>query len=189
MKINGHSVEYRVYAEDPSRNFLPSIGHLTKYKEPELHENIRIDTGVREGSEISMYYDPMISKLITWGKDRKEAMDLLDNSIDQYVVQGVAHNLGFGKSIIANESFAAGDYSTAFIPDFYPDGYNGDILNNEQKTTLALAAHNLKNEVLSNNVGGAGSVEERIVYVTVLAKAEGDEDQDWKVEKLEDGHY
>lgn len=133
VKINGHSVEYRVYAEDPSRKFLPSIGFLSKYKEPEPHKNIRIDTGVQEGSEISMYYDPMISKLITWGKDRKEAMDLLDNAFDQYVVQGVAHNLGFGKSIIHNESFAAGDYSTAFIPDFYPDGYRGDILRSEDE--------------------------------------------------------
>jgi len=75
-----------------------------------------------------MYYDPMISKLITWGEDRPKAMKLLDKAFDQYVVQGVAHNLGFGKSIIHNESFAAGDYSTAFIPDFYPDGYNGDDL-------------------------------------------------------------
>ena len=70
MKIDGHSVEYRVYAEDPSRKFLPSIGFLTKYKEPDAHKHIRIDTGVQEGSEISMYYDPMISKLITWGPDR-----------------------------------------------------------------------------------------------------------------------
>ena len=82
VKINGHSAEYRVYAEDPSRKFLPSIGFLTKYQEPDLHEHIRIDTGVREGSEISMYYDPMISKLITWGKDRKQAMDLIDGAFD-----------------------------------------------------------------------------------------------------------
>lgn len=67
-----------------------------------------------------MYYDPMISKLITWGKDRKEAMDLIEKSFDEYVVQGVAHNIGFGKSIVRNASFAAGDYSTAFIPTFYP---------------------------------------------------------------------
>lgn len=189
MKIKGHSVEYRVYAEDPSRNFLPSIGHLTKYKEPTAHENIRIDTGVREGSEISMYYDPMISKLITWGKDRKEAMDLIDNAFDEYVVQGVAHNIGFGKSIVANESFAAGDYTTAFIPDFYPEGFRGDSLKPEQKKTIALAAHNLKNIALSNNFGGEGSVEESVVYVTVVGMKEGEKDQDWKVEKFEDGHY
>lgn len=86
VKINGHAVEYRVYAEDPSRKFLPSIGFLRKYQEPTPHEHIRIDTGVQEGSEISMYYDPMISKLITWGKDRKAAMDLIDKAFDEYVV-------------------------------------------------------------------------------------------------------
>lgn len=128
IKIKGHSVEYRVYAEDPARKFLPSIGFLTKYREPEPHPHIRIDTGVQEGSEISMYYDPMISKLVTWGEDRKAALDLLDKAIDEYVVQGVGHNLGFGKSIIHNEAFKAGDYSTAFIPTYYPKGYHGDVL-------------------------------------------------------------
>jgi propionyl-CoA carboxylase alpha chain len=145
VKINGHSFEYRVYAEDPSRKFLPSIGFLTKYKEPDTHKDIRIDTGVQEGSEISMYYDPMISKLITWGEDRKQAMDLLDKAFDQYVVQGVAHNIGFGKSIIHNEAFAAGDYSTAFIPDFYPEGYNGDVLEQKDTGLLAMAAAQVKN--------------------------------------------
>jgi propionyl-CoA carboxylase alpha chain len=86
VKINGHAVEYRVYAEDPSRKFLPSIGFLKKYIEPEPHKHIRIDTGVQEGSEISMYYDPMISKLITWGKDRQEAHALMDQALDQYLI-------------------------------------------------------------------------------------------------------
>jgi len=96
IKIEGHSIEYRVYAEDPSRKFLPSIGFLKKYKEPTAHEDIRIDTGVQEGSEISMYYDPMISKLITWGKDRNTALKLLAKAMDEYVVRGVVNNLGFG---------------------------------------------------------------------------------------------
>ncbi len=92
-----------------------------------------------------MYYDPMISKLITWGNDRKEAMDLMNKSIEQYVVQGVAHNLGFGRSIIHNKEFAAGNYSTAFIPTFYPDGYKGDVLNHQQMQKIAIAAHQMKN--------------------------------------------
>lgn len=123
IKINGHSTEYRVYAEDPSRKFLPSIGFLTKYMEPDTNipgKRIRIDTGVEEGSEISMYYDPMISKLVTWGKDREESMNILDDAFDQYVIQGVTHNIGFGKSILANEAYWTGDYSTAFIPTYYP---------------------------------------------------------------------
>lgn len=89
-----------MYAEDPSRKFLPSIGFLAKYKEPKPHEHIRIDTGVQEGSEISMYYDPMISKVVTWGKDRKSSLELMDHAIDNYVIQGLSHNLGFCKSIL-----------------------------------------------------------------------------------------
>lgn len=102
MKINGHSIEYRVYAEDPSRKFLPSIGFLQKYKEPDFDSNIRIDTGVEEGSEISMYYDPMISKLITWAPDRPKALDLLARSMDEYIIRGVTHNIPFGRSILDN---------------------------------------------------------------------------------------
>lgn len=89
VEINGHSLEYRVYAEDPARKFLPSIGFLKKYMEPDtsnVDEYIRIDTGVEEGSEISMYYDPMISKLITWGEDRDDAMRILDRAFDEYVI-------------------------------------------------------------------------------------------------------
>jgi propionyl-CoA carboxylase alpha chain len=108
VKINGHSFEYRVYAEDPSRKFLPSIGFLRKYQEPTPHEHIRIDTGVQEGSEISMYYDPMISKLITWAPTRKEALDLIGHAMDEYVIRGVTHNVGFGRAIVNNEAFATG---------------------------------------------------------------------------------
>lgn len=145
MKINGHAIEYRVYAEDPSRKFLPSIGFLRKYKEPSPHEHIRIDTGVQEGSEISMYYDPMISKLITWAKTRKEALDLLAHAMDEYVIRGVVHNVGFGRSILRNNDFATGKYSTAFIPTYYPTGFKGDPLSNEDCHQLVIAAHYLKN--------------------------------------------
>ena len=128
VKINGHSCEYRVYAEDPARKFLPSIGFLKKYKEPTEHKDIRIDTGVQEGSEISMYYDPMISKLVTWGKDRKAAIDLLATALDEYVVRGVTHNMGFGSSMLRNKDFLNGNYTTAFIPTYYKDGFKGDPL-------------------------------------------------------------
>ena len=132
IKIHGHSMEYRVYAEDPSRKFLPSIGFLKKYKEPNVNDpgrRVRIDTGVEEGSEISMYYDPMISKLITWGKDREESMIIMDRAFDEYVIQGVTHNIEFGKSILANEAYWTGNYSTAFIPENYPNGFSGDKLD------------------------------------------------------------
>jgi propionyl-CoA carboxylase alpha chain len=92
-----------------------------------------------------MYYDPMISKLITWGKDRKEALALLGKAMDEYVIRGVVHNVGFGRSILRNEAFAAGSYSTAFIPTYYPAGFKGDPLSTEDHQQIALAAHYLKN--------------------------------------------
>ena len=123
---------------------MPSIGFLRKYQEPNTtveNERVRIDTGVEEGSEISMFYDPMISKLITWGEDRKEAARILNRTFDEYVIQGVTHNIGFGKSILANESFTAGDYSTAFIPTFYPEGFSGDELTVKDNMILALTSY------------------------------------------------
>lgn len=186
VKIHGHSCEYRVYAEDPSRKFLPSIGFLKKYKEPTHHENIRIDTGVQEGSEISMYYDPMISKLITWGKDRKEALKLLATAMDEYVIRGVVHNVGFGRSILRNNDFLAGNYSTAFIPTFYPQGFRGDPLDENDHLQLAISAHFLKNIRNSTNVlsNQPKPSEEKVFYVTL----KGDTDKDYKVERTASGY-
>jgi len=149
VKINGHSIEYRIYAEDPARKFLPSIGFLEKYKDPVTKEGLRIDTGVEEGSEISMYYDPMISKCICWGKDRKQAIDRLDLALDEYVIRGVTHNAGFGKSIINNSTFRAGSYSTAFIPTFYKEGFTGEVMSHDDNKLLSVLAfkicHHLDN--------------------------------------------
>lgn len=128
IKINGHAVESRVYAEDASRKFLPSIGFLRKYIEPKPRDGLRIDTGVQEGSEISMYYDPMISKLITHGKTREEAIQMQNECIDEYVIQGVVDNLGFCKSMLNNAEFRKGNYDTSFIGKNYPDGYHGEKL-------------------------------------------------------------
>lgn len=198
MKIHGHSFEYRVYAEDPSRMFLPSIGHLKKYKEPETSpafplwtENdpdrrVRIDTGVQEGSEISPYYDPMISKLITWGPDRASAMNVMDRAIDEYVIRGVTHNLGFGKSIIHNPEFAVGDYSTGFIEKFYPDGFTGDNLNDNDHRLLGVVGHQIKN-IVSNYGSSKGSSTE-----TLYVRVERLRDQpatDFKVERLSDSEF
>lgn len=181
VKIHGHSAEYRVYAEDPARKFLPSIGFLKKYKEPTPHENIRIDTGVQEGSEISMYYDPMISKLITWGKDRKEALTLLDKAMDEYVIRGVTHNLGFGQSILRNKSFADGKYTTAFIPTYYPTGFKGDPLDTADESHVALAAHWMRNLYINNGIPCPNKKVNEVHYVTVL-------DRDFKVETNDEGY-
>lgn len=140
IKINGHAVEYRIYAEDPSRNFLPSIGFLERYAEPKPNPRVRIDTGVTEGSEISMYYDPMISKLVTHANTRKEALELLNDVVDDYVVTGVQHNLGFCKAIISNPAFAKGEYSTKFIKEYFPEGYHGPTLSLIEEAKIAFMA-------------------------------------------------
>lgn len=190
IKIDGHSVEYRVYAEDPARKFLPSIGFLKKYKEPTPHEDIRIDTGVQEGSEISMYYDPLISKLITWGKDRKTAMDLLSKSMDEYVIRGVVNNLGFGQSILRNKSFAEGHYTTAFIPTYYPNGFRGDPLTTDDQHLIALSSHFIRNYSKGYNtlVGQDKPKQDDIVYVSLKDK-DGEKDHDYKVERKECGTF
>eukprot|EP00826_Nyctotherus_ovalis_P030332 TRINITY_DN241_c0_g1_i1.p1 TRINITY_DN241_c0_g1~~TRINITY_DN241_c0_g1_i1.p1 ORF type:complete len:694 (-),score=254.63 TRINITY_DN241_c0_g1_i1:185-2266(-) len=151
VKINGHSIEYRIYAEDPSRKFLPSIGFLEKYKEPVTREGLRIDTGVEEGSEISMYYDPMISKLICWGENRKAAIERLNQAIDEYVIRGVIHNSGFGKSIINNKEFAAGNYSTAFIPTYYKDGFKGETMSAQDHKLLSIMAFEMAHKQEEQN--------------------------------------
>ena len=140
VKIQGHACEYRIYAEDPSRKFLPSIGFLEKYQEPVTRDGIRIDTGVQEGSEISMYYDPMISKLVCWGENRAQALSRLSNALEEYVIKGVIHNAGFGRSIINNETFKGGEYSTAFIPKFYKEGFFGEKMTPTDNKLLSLMA-------------------------------------------------
>lgn len=143
VKINGHSVEYRIYAEDPARKFLPSIGFLEKYREPINRTGLRIDTGVEEGSEISMYYDPMISKLVAWGKNRTEALDRLTAGMDEFVIRGVIHNMGFGRSIINHPAFRSGTFSTAFIPTYYKDGFKGEAMTASDNKLMVTLAHKM----------------------------------------------
>jgi propionyl-CoA carboxylase alpha chain len=130
-----------------------------------------------------MYYDPMISKLITWGKNRKEALDLLNKAMDEYVIRGVTHNVGFGQSILRNKSFYEGNYTTAFIPTFYPTGFRGDPLDKEDHTQLAIAAHYMKN--LYNNLGSNEKRDQKSYYVSI----KGDKDKDFKIEQKDDGSY
>lgn len=129
LPFKGWAIESRVYAEDPLRNFLPSIGPLNTYKEPELFSSpsstVRIDTGVYEGGVISMYYDPMISKLCTHANTRNEAIQLMENALDNYVVFGLGNNIPFLRSVYRNKNFRSGNYGTKFIGQEYPDGFKG----------------------------------------------------------------
>lgn len=148
VPYNGWAIESRVYAEDPLRNFLPSIGPLVNYKEPPIFNSskgiVRIDTGVYEGGVISMYYDPMISKLCTHAKTRIEAIKLMEDSLDNYVVFGLGNNIPFLRSVYRNKNFRDGNYSTKFIPQEYPDGFKGVELKKDEKSQLiamAVAIH------------------------------------------------
>ena len=142
LKINGWAMESRIYAEDPYRNFLPSIGRLTRYRPPEEGPDgsgatVRNDTGVEEGSEISMFYDPMIAKLCTWGSNRKAAIEAQKSAIDAFELEGIGHNLPFLAAVMDHERFASGEISTAFIKEEYPEGFDGVELGEPEIARLA----------------------------------------------------
>lgn len=118
LKIKGHALEVRVYAEDPLANFIPSIGTLSTYKTP-VGDGIRVDDGFEEGMEVSIYYDPMLSKLITYGKTREEAIQLMITAINNYKVEGVATTLSFGKFVCEHEAFTSGNFDTHFVKNYY----------------------------------------------------------------------
>ena len=124
IKLNGWAMESRVYAEDPFRNFLPSIGRLVRYRPPVAEDDVRVDTGVYEGGEISMYYDPMIAKLITYGPDRASAAKRMQRALDEFLIKGVQHNIAFLNALMSHPRFLEGRLTTNFIAEEYPDGFN-----------------------------------------------------------------
>ena len=164
LKINGWAIESRLYAEDPYRNFLPSIGRLTRYRPPvetaagpmqaadtwvpahpgdhppAAATGVRNDTGVYEGGEISMYYDPMIAKLCTWAPSRAEAIEQMRLALGEFEVEGIGHNLPFLSAVMDHPKFVSGDISTAFIAEEYPEGFLGATLPDAEITRVAASA-------------------------------------------------
>jgi propionyl-CoA carboxylase alpha chain len=142
VKPAGWAVESRIYAEDPYRGFLPSVGRLVRYRPPEETSaggvTIRVDTGVREGGEISLHYDPMIAKLVTHAADRASAVAAMADALDAFAIEGVEHNVPFLAATMQNGSFRAGKLSTGFIAEEFPDGFHGIVPEGE--VLLALAA-------------------------------------------------
>ncbi|GEC79228.1 acetyl-CoA carboxylase biotin carboxylase subunit [Flavobacterium aquatile] len=118
LQIKGHAMELRVYAEDSMNDFLPNVGFLSTYKLPE-GEGIRVDNGIEEGMDVPIYYDPMLSKLVTYGKTREESIELMIKAIDNYHVEGVATTLPFGKFVMEHEAFRSGDFDTGFVKSYY----------------------------------------------------------------------
>ncbi|MAC82166.1 MAG: acetyl/propionyl-CoA carboxylase subunit alpha [Rhodobacteraceae bacterium] len=186
VKLNGWAMESRLYAEDPYRNFLPSIGRLTRYRPPAETESyapgvvpsepvIRNDTGVYEGGEISMFYDPMIAKLCTWGKDRLSAIEEMRGALDAFEVEGIGHNLPFLSAVMDHPKFVAGEMTTAFIAEEYPEGFDGVMLSEGalKKVAAAAAAMNRVAEIRRTRVSGRMDNHERTVGTDWVVTAQG----------------
>jgi propionyl-CoA carboxylase alpha chain len=144
VKLNGSAIECRVYAEDPRRNFMPSIGRLTSYHPPNertsADNTVRIDAGVTEGSEISIWYDPMIAKLCTHARTRAEAIAAMSKALDEYVIEGISHNIPFLSSVMENQRWMSGTLSTGFIAEEYPSGFEATLVAESRIATLAQVA-------------------------------------------------
>lgn len=135
LKISGHAMELRVYAEDPMDNFLPSVGNLEVYQLPE-GEGIRVDNGIDERMDVPIYYDPMLAKLITYGKSREEAIYIMRKAIDNYKVKGIQTTLPFGKFVFNHEAFLSGDFDTNFVKKYY----NPEIIKEQSVKEAEIAA-------------------------------------------------
>ena len=155
VTLTGWAMESRVYAEDPFRNFMPSIGRLSGYREPE-GEGVRVDSGVYEGGEVSMHYDPMISKLITYGDNREAAIDLMVDALDAYYIRGVNHNISFLNALMVHPRFVAGELTTNFIEEEFPDGFNADLVpqNNPHIAVVVAAAVHQEYRERSSQISG-----------------------------------
>ncbi|MEO0670301.1 MAG: acetyl/propionyl/methylcrotonyl-CoA carboxylase subunit alpha [Pseudomonadota bacterium] len=176
VKLHGWAIENRLYAEDPYRGFLPSIGRLTRYRPPAETadyqpgvvpgaEVVRNDTGVYEGGEISMYYDPMIAKLCTWGPDRATAIESMRVALDRFEVEGIGHNLPFLAAVMDHQIFIDGNMTTAFIEEQYPDGFDGVTLAEDavRRVAAACAAMHRVAEIRRTRISGRMDNHERKV--------------------------
>ncbi len=213
--INGWAMESRLYAEDPYRNFLPSIGRLTRYRPPQevaagpmLNNGkwldssrsdaiaVRNDTGVYEGGEISMYYDPMIAKLCTWGSDRATAIEGMRHALDAFEVEGIGHNIPFLSAVYDHERFTSGNITTAFIEEEYPEGFAGVELptGTLKKLAASVAAMYRVAEIRRTRVSGRMDNHERRVRDDWVVTLQGetfpvviDADPTGSTVKFEDG--
>ena len=216
VQINGWAIENRVYAEDPYRNFLPSIGRLTRYRPPAeiaagpMQDNgkwaddatvgegfaVRNDTGVFEGGEISMYYDPMIAKLCTWAPTRGEAIEAMRNALDGFELEGIGHNLPFVSAVMDHPKFISGEMTTAFIAEEYPEGFEGVDLPEEALKRIAAACSAMHRvaEIRRTRVSGRMDNHERRVGTDWVVTLQGvefaveiDADHEGSTVKFADG--
>lgn len=141
VKIRGWAIEARIYAEDPFRNFLPSIGRLVRYLPPSMTPAVRVDTGVYEGGEVSMHYDPMLAKLITYGETRDDAIARMRHALNEFYIRGISHNICFLAALVNHPRFRTGSLSTGLIAELYPDGFHPtDLVHDEPELLIIVAA-------------------------------------------------
>ncbi|QYF86339.1 acetyl/propionyl/methylcrotonyl-CoA carboxylase subunit alpha [Brevundimonas sp. PAMC22021] len=171
LKIDGWAIESRIYAEDPYRGFLPSIGRLVRYEQPEEGEQdgytVRNDSGVREGDEISMFYDPMIAKLCAWGPTRDAAVDGMARALEDTHLSGLGHNIPFLSAVMDQERFRSGNLSTSYIKDEFPDGFHG-LTPVRRQTGILIAAGMAMHEIISEQ---AGYPSDRTDWIVLVDKA------------------
>ena len=159
LSIKGWAMECRIYAEDPYRGFLPSIGRLVRYSPPVEGEVgggaiVRNDAGVREGDEISMYYDPMISKLSTWGPDRIAAIDAMGRALENFHIEGLGQNIPFLAAVMDQARFRSGELSTSYIKDEFPEGFQGTAPDDFQKDLMTAVACAMHRAIAGRAAGG-----------------------------------
>ena len=177
--INGWAIENRLYAEDPYRGFLPSIGRLSRYRPPEeiaeKSRAVRNDTGVFEGGEISMYYDPMIAKLCTWAPSRAEAIEEMRSALDAFELEGIGHNLPFLAAVMDHPKFNSGEMTTAFIAEEYPEGFEGVTLNDAALRRIAASAAAMHRvaEIRRSRISGRMDNHERRVGTDWIVTLQG----------------
>ncbi|WP_413720002.1 acetyl-CoA carboxylase biotin carboxylase subunit [Silicimonas sp. MF1-12-2] len=177
--INGWAIENRLYAEDPYRGFLPSIGRLSRYRPPEeiaeKSRAVRNDTGVFEGGEISMYYDPMIAKLCTWAPSRAEAIEEMRSALDAFELEGIGHNLPFLAAVMDHPKFNSGEMTTAFIAEEYPEGFEGVTLNDAALRRIAASAAAMHRvaEIRRSRISGRMDNHERRVGADWIVTLQG----------------
>jgi acetyl-CoA carboxylase, biotin carboxylase subunit len=165
LKINGHSLEVRVYAEDPANNFLPDIGRLVTYRRPQ-GTGVRVDDGFEEGMDIPIYYDPMIAKLVTWGKDREEAIARMVRAIGEYRVSGVETTLPFCRFVLEHEAFVSGNFDTHFIKKYF--------------TPAMLVSHDKAEEEVASIIGSAWFASQKMTKKAIRGNGQ---QSAWKVNR------
>jgi len=197
VKLDGWSIECRINADDPFRNFLPSTGRLVKYRPPEAVNGVRVDTGVYEGGEIPMYYDSMIAKLIVHGKDRAQAIEKMRSALNDFVIRGIHSNIPFQAALLQHPRFISGDFTTGFIAQEYPEGFQKDSVQAADPKRLAALAALMRYRYLEHikMIDGQLAGHEMIIakkFVVVTGKKSGSMNDPVEIPirvELKDGIY